>query len=473
MHKANLPGAWMRGFSGGGARALIDKMDPSQLMQEFKGNMFKGETRDKVEHPMNYGFVSLVAKAIKGKMGEISNSAEGFMSFMGGNRSFPMIGIMDDRRHRLLDIGSTSAGNGGSATTSAVGVQVFADGSTNPDQQQAADDKRSKAVEGSCGMHGLREWGHQSLICDTGIYVTARADGQSGGGGGSGSAREGAGGSSGGGQQTEGTEVVQQLVPNENDQGGNGKQQGSGSGVGVSLLADGSSSGSSGSSGTSGGNAKGNKGQKDLHGQKGGHPKAKVKGVMDNKNWLMRHNDSYHRLNPSRNVNYFQSESAKSCRCDGNHWHGASAGNRYWGDNGGLWYTVPPQPRGDPCQTALTAADWALPVWKDDFAPLEPARVRDIFERAKVYTCTWTEHDRRDVGLRPDELQQLYPEGIFTRGEPGDEDYIKPFVWYERLIPLLMAAMQDGYRQVNEQRAQINELREQVDELRRTRGSDV
>ena len=35
------------------------------------------------------------------KLGAMVGSAETFMSFMGGNRSFPAAGNMDDRRHRL------------------------------------------------------------------------------------------------------------------------------------------------------------------------------------------------------------------------------------------------------------------------------------------------------------------------------------------------------------------------------------
>ena len=43
----------------------------------------------------------MVMPADKGKDGQIEGSAEGFMSYMGGNRSFPVCGVMDDRRHRV------------------------------------------------------------------------------------------------------------------------------------------------------------------------------------------------------------------------------------------------------------------------------------------------------------------------------------------------------------------------------------
>jgi phage gp45-like len=64
----------------------------------------KGETRDKIESPQNYGFSSVCMD------GDDNGSAEGFMSYPGGNRSFAYCGVMDDRRHRLkgLDKGDVA-----------------------------------------------------------------------------------------------------------------------------------------------------------------------------------------------------------------------------------------------------------------------------------------------------------------------------------------------------------------------------
>jgi phage gp45-like len=88
------------GYTSGGARTLIDTIDDGKMMQEMKGTMMFGEARDRVESPQNYGFSSVVRPATKGKDGQIQSCAEGFMSFMGGNRSFPVCSIMDDRRYR-------------------------------------------------------------------------------------------------------------------------------------------------------------------------------------------------------------------------------------------------------------------------------------------------------------------------------------------------------------------------------------
>jgi hypothetical protein len=71
-------------------------------MQESKGNFMANEARSAIEAPQNYGFSSVVRKAAKDAQGKIQQSAEGFVSFMGGNRSFPVMGIMDDRRHRPM-----------------------------------------------------------------------------------------------------------------------------------------------------------------------------------------------------------------------------------------------------------------------------------------------------------------------------------------------------------------------------------
>jgi hypothetical protein len=89
-----------RAYDSGGARTIIDTVDDDRLMQEMAGNFMKGESRKEVEAPQNYGFSSVVRPATKGQDGQIQECAEGFISFMGGNRSFPVCTVMDDRRYR-------------------------------------------------------------------------------------------------------------------------------------------------------------------------------------------------------------------------------------------------------------------------------------------------------------------------------------------------------------------------------------
>jgi len=212
VHRQTGSGSGFRAYSGGGGRALISSVDDSSLMQTMNGSGMKGESfsgsKDGSvkgpESPQNYGFTSVVAAASKAANGLIKQSAEGFMSFMGGNRSFPVMGIMDDRRHRLKNL-------------------------------------IKDAAEGSVAVHGLKEWGQQFLITDNGMFMTgnkgktqSKGGGQGGGGAGqlSASQQAAAGGSGGGSQEGENFKIRFQLVENQN-----GKKQTQQSGAGAPKLA--------------------------------------------------------------------------------------------------------------------------------------------------------------------------------------------------------------------------------------------
>jgi hypothetical protein len=104
MHRATPKNIAFRSYCAGGARTTIHQADDSKLMQEMGGNVMKAEQRTKIESPQNYGFSSVVMDADQGQGGQISGSAEGFMQFPGGNRSFAVCGVMDDRRHRLKNL---------------------------------------------------------------------------------------------------------------------------------------------------------------------------------------------------------------------------------------------------------------------------------------------------------------------------------------------------------------------------------
>jgi Bacteriophage Mu Gp45 spike protein len=101
MHRATPVNSSFRAYTSGGARTCINQADDSKLMQEMAGNFMKAETRSKIESPQNYGFTSVVMDADKDSNGQMTGSAEGFITFPGGNRSFAVCGVMDDRRHRL------------------------------------------------------------------------------------------------------------------------------------------------------------------------------------------------------------------------------------------------------------------------------------------------------------------------------------------------------------------------------------
>jgi phage gp45-like len=104
MHRATPAAAAYRAYTGGGARSVVTEVDDAKFMQEMAGHFMAGEQRQAVEAPQNYGFTSVTADADKDGTGKITGSAETFISFMGGNRSFPVAAVIDDRRHRLYKL---------------------------------------------------------------------------------------------------------------------------------------------------------------------------------------------------------------------------------------------------------------------------------------------------------------------------------------------------------------------------------
>jgi phage gp45-like len=104
MHRATPLNTSIRSYTAGGARSVVDKVDDKKAMQEMSGNFMINETRSDIESPQNYGFTSVVRDAEKDGDGKITASAETFIGFMGGNRSFPVAGPMDDRRFRLKEL---------------------------------------------------------------------------------------------------------------------------------------------------------------------------------------------------------------------------------------------------------------------------------------------------------------------------------------------------------------------------------
>jgi hypothetical protein len=190
MHRATPSNSSFRAYSAGGSRATIDSASDDSQMQSISGGMMKGEHRDDVEHPQNYGFTSVVADADKDKDGNVTESAEGFMQFMGGSRSLPVMSIMDDRRHRL-----------------------------------------KKLPKGDCAMYRGREDGQQFQMHDKGNFMSARSDkknrialvpdkrqqqgGQ--GGGGQGRAEGGGGQQQGSGEGQQQKQEGQESVYDDNE----------------------------------------------------------------------------------------------------------------------------------------------------------------------------------------------------------------------------------------------------------------
>lgn len=127
----------MRGYTAGGSRASVGPIDDEKHMQETTNCQgMRGESWGRMEAPQNYGFTSVTADPDEDdKTGMRKDSAEGFVSFMGGNRAFPVMGAVDDRRHRLLNLAKDAA-------------------------------------KGATAMFGLREWGQQFLNTKDGMFMT-------------------------------------------------------------------------------------------------------------------------------------------------------------------------------------------------------------------------------------------------------------------------------------------------------------
>ena len=104
MHRQSPLSQAFVGYSGGGVRALVTEVADTLMMQEMKGSFMMGEAREKIESPQNYGFSSVVLPAKKGQDGKIEEAAEAYLSFLGGNRSFPVASVMEDRRHRPMGL---------------------------------------------------------------------------------------------------------------------------------------------------------------------------------------------------------------------------------------------------------------------------------------------------------------------------------------------------------------------------------
>jgi phage gp45-like len=101
MHHATPYNSSFRAYTSGGARATVSSVDDGKQMQEVSASFMKGEKRSGIETPHMYGFATVPFDPDKDKDGKETGGPECFMSFIGGNRSFPVSGPIDDRRHRL------------------------------------------------------------------------------------------------------------------------------------------------------------------------------------------------------------------------------------------------------------------------------------------------------------------------------------------------------------------------------------
>jgi phage gp45-like len=174
MHRATPADTLHRSYDAGGARTIIDQVDDNPLMQEMAGNFMKGESRKEIEAPQNYGFTSVVRDATKGSDGQINECAEGFINYLGGNRSFPICAVMDDRRYRLKQLQKGDVAmfdylqhqlhfnNDGIFMTGRTDKKVKLQLAPPPQQQQSGGGSSGGATGGSSG--GAQSSGDQKTL---------------------------------------------------------------------------------------------------------------------------------------------------------------------------------------------------------------------------------------------------------------------------------------------------------------------
>lgn len=365
VHRSTPAQSSFTGYSAGGSRALISEVVDSQLMQAMNGQGMKGESfkgsKDGSfkgpEAPQNYGFTSVVAAAKKGANGMIKQCAEGFMSYMGGNRSFPVISIMDDRRHRLKNLGDPKDSQGGGQ--SGAGQQAASGGGGGGG---GGGDQGGDAASGSTAMYGLKEWGQQILNTKDGMFTTGNME----------------------------KKIRTALVKNQN---GQTQQQQKGSGakgllpikfrsksgvefeIEVIPLADGSGADSSGEGGADSSGKP--TGQKTLHKED-----SDTFHEITKDNHQLRRGDGYTRIKDKEIMNYYKDEKI-STRVTDQHVHIRHNDNRIFVDEQGCWTTKPIQVKQDPDSTAASGAE----------APMKTTTVSTIITQATppVYIRSDTE----------------------------------------------------------------------------------
>ena len=281
-------------------------------MQGMKGTAMKGEARKDVESPQNYGFTSVVADAKKGKDGQIEQSAEGFMSYMGGNRSFPVCAVMDDRRHRLKNLGEDAA-------------------------------------KGSVALYGQKEWGQQFLNTDTGMFMTGNkekkkriqlVENQNG----KKQTQQPSGGRGGGGA---GAKAVAQLARTFRTKSGVEFEIETFEldGPGIEAFADGGAGGAGGSGGAGGAGGAGGEqgegkskptGQKTLHKEE-----TDIALEQNGKETFSQHGKQYSSQRSGSDSTIYSDDRKKSSQSTDKHTHMRFQEHRIWNEEEGNYWTIP------------------------------------------------------------------------------------------------------------------------------------
>jgi hypothetical protein len=94
---------------------------------------------------------------------------------------------------------------------------------------------------------------------------------------------------------------------------------------------------------------------------------------------------------------------------------------------------------------------------KQDITPFSGARA--IIGALAVKSFRWRPDDKPAIGVIAQEARDVYPDAISDgRGEPGDETFMPMGVDYSKYVPLLIEALQEAHRRIDELERKVQTL---------------
>jgi hypothetical protein len=99
----------------------------------------------------------------------------------------------------------------------------------------------------------------------------------------------------------------------------------------------------------------------------------------------------------------------------------------------------------------VTSSDVRL---KTDVTPF--TRGREILDQIMVKDFTWKESNERDTGVIAQDVERVFPRAVSKgQGEPGDEGFMAYGIDNSKLVPVLIQALQEAFREIDALKTQI------------------
>jgi hypothetical protein len=113
--------------------------------------------------------------------------------------------------------------------------------------------------------------------------------------------------------------------------------------------------------------------------------------------------------------------------------------------------TIVGQINTDSSSTAfVTSSDVRL---KTDLTPF--TRGREILDQITVHDFTWKGTDEHDTGVIAQDVERVFPKAVARgHGEPGDADFVPYQIDNPKLVPILIQALQEAFREIDALKAQ-------------------